>query len=277
MLKLLKRTKLIYNILILLFARPNLQRFYGGLFRLLIGFMGYMNWAADFKMTGEKKLIQYLDKYNLDYALDIGANTGQWAKMALTNSNISVISIEPQAKIYDELKSIQKKYQDRFHSFNLAVGNKSSKIKLHTHDTSSELSYIDDRLGLMPLLTGKSSTVEEVNMQTLDQLHRNHTKLFSKIDFIKIDVEGYEMEVLLGAQNFLEFVRPKFIQIEINWHLLFTKSSLYQIGQLLRDYSCYKILPSGKILHKIDHSHPMNNIFQLSNVLFIRNDFIFKN
>lgn len=276
MLKLLKRTKLMYNILILLFARPKLQRFYGGLFRILIGLMGYMNWSADFKMTGEKKLIRYLDKYNLNCALDIGANTGQWAKMALTNSNISVISIEPQTKIYSELKLIENEFKNRFHSFNLAIGSKSAKIGMHTHDTSSELSYIDDRLGLMPLLNGKSSTVEEVSMQTLDQLYRTHTKLFSRVDFIKIDVEGYEFEVLLGAQRFFESVRPKFIQIEINWHLLFTKSSLYQIGELLLDYSCYKILPSGKPLHKIDHLHPMNNIFQLSNVLFIRNDFIFK-
>ena len=48
-----------------------------------------------------------------------------------------------------------------------------------------------------------------------------------KVDFLKIDVEGHEYEVVKGAKKFIEFNSPKFIQIEINWHQLFKNINLY--------------------------------------------------
>ena len=89
---------------------------------------------------------------------------------------------------------------------------------------------------------------------------------------MKIDVEGHEYEVLIGAKRFIDFNKPKFIQIEINWHQLFKKVNLYEFSLLLRNYDIFKILPFGKKLILIDPTRPENNIFHLSNFAFIRKD-----
>ena len=53
------------------------------------------------------------------------------------------------------------------------------------------------------------------------------------IDFIKIDTEGFEYEVLCGAQKTIKNYRPKFIQIEFNWHQLFTNNSLIDFSKVI--------------------------------------------
>ena len=249
-----------------------MQFLYEHLFRVLIGLMGYMNWSPDFKMTGEKKLWKVINDQEVRYALDIGANAGQWAEMVLNTTSINVISIEPQFTAYTKLTTLKEKYRNRFASFNLALGNSKDNILINTHKYSSELSFIDDNLNNMPLLFGQSIEKEKVEMDTLDNLYLTNFDLLKNIDFIKIDVEGYEKQVLLGANIFLKEVQPAFIQIEINWHLIYTHATLFQFSLLLPNYNSYKILPSGKVLYKVDPSYPINNIFQLSNFLFVRKD-----
>jgi hypothetical protein len=112
-------------------------------------------------------------------------------------------------------------------------------------------------------------------METLDNLYLDNYDLLKNIDFVKIDVEGYEKQVLLGANAFFQKVKPAFIQIEINWHLIYTNATLYQFSLMLSKYNCYKMLPGGKVLYKVDPNYPINNLFQLSNFLFIRKDINF--
>jgi len=58
-----------------------------------------------------------------------------------------------------------------------------------------------------------ASQAEEFTLVTLDSLLE--TKIFSRVDFIKIDVEGFEMELLHGARKLLERYRPQ-ILIELH-------------------------------------------------------------
>ena len=64
------------------------------------------------------------------------------------------------------------------------------------------------------LLGTKSSSfidTEKVQIQTLDNLFLNELK---SIDLLKIDTEGFEYEVLLGAKNLLENKKVNKIIIE---------------------------------------------------------------
>lgn len=263
----------LYNRLVLFFGRPGLQFLFEKLFRILIGFMGYMNWSSDFKMTGEKKLLEKLERnFELNLLLDVGANSGQWANLALQFTSADVISFEPQKETYSLLLNLQEQFKDRLLTFNLAIGCIRKNVLLYTHNYSTELSFTDDRLTKMPLLVNKSNEGDLVQMETLDYLYEQNSDMFKNLDFIKIDVEGSELNVLLGAQNLVKQTEPRFIQIEVNWHHLFTKSSLYQFSLLLPDYRCFKILPGGSILKEIDPKYPLNNLYQLSNFLFVRSD-----
>ncbi len=59
---------------------------------------------------------------------------------------------------------------------------------------------------------------------------KNKKLSIKKIDLIKIDTEGYELEVLIGAKKTIEKFKPKYIQIEYNWHHLFKNVNLLLIG-----------------------------------------------
>ena len=143
---------------------------------------------------------------------------------------------------------------------------------INVHASSDELSYIDGRLKNMPLLSGKSEVQELVNMMTLDSLFQAEPELLKNVDLIKIDTEGFEFNVLKGSSNYIKQVLPKFIQLEINWHQLFVNSPLYIFSELLVDYDSFKLLPAGDGLYRINPADPISNIFQLSNVMFIRKD-----
>ena len=107
-----------------------------------------------------------------------------------------------------------------------------------------------------------------IQISTLDLFVEEY--FIDNIDFIKIDTEGYEYEVITGANKTIKSLKPRFIQIEMNWHQLFKGHSLYEISQLLPKYELYQILPFGKVLYKIDSRQPLRNFYQLSNFLFVR-------
>ena len=67
-------------------------------------------------------------------------------------------------------------------------------------------------------------SVEVKKLDDLKDILKNEV-----IDFIKIDTEGYEFEVLDGAKNLFKEQQPKFIQIEFNWHQLLKGQTLYKI------------------------------------------------
>lgn len=48
-------------------------------------------------------------------------------------------------------------------------------------------------------------------------MQRDH---FSRVDFVKIDVEGFECQVFKGAQHLLSSVKPRMIQTEVWRHMV---------------------------------------------------------
>ena len=94
------------------------------------------------------------------------------------------------------------------------------------------------------------------------------SKGISKVDLIKIDTEGFEMEVLKGAKRTIENLKPKFIQIEYNWHQMFTRTPIFYFSELLSDYDLFQLIPNGWV--KRDPKDPLANIFMFANFVFVR-------
>jgi hypothetical protein len=113
----------------------------------------------------------------------------------------------------------------------------------------------------------------KVEVVTLDRFLETATGLdLRQIDLVKIDTEGYEYEVLLGARETIEKRKPKFIQIEYNWHQMFKAQSLFTLASLLPNYVVYQLLPHGTGLNRVDASKPESNIYHYSNFVFVRSD-----
>jgi hypothetical protein len=107
-----------------------------------------------------------------------------------------------------------------------------------------------------------------VPVVTLDSYFEKNN--IQEVDLIKIDVEGFESEVFNGASKVFAQIRPKFIQMEYNWHQLFLNKSLNYFSEQLIGYDTYQLLPQGWV--KRDPKDPYSNIFLFSNFVFVRLD-----
>ena len=156
--------------------------------------------------------------------LDIGANIGNYSKLLINKTNAKIYAYEPLEKSFDELKKIKEKHKDRFLLNKLALVMKMVINKFTSANDKSEKASLEKNLDKLSFIDKDNLREFDVSIKKLDSL--NFFNSHSKVDFLKIDVEGYEYEVIQGAKKFIDFNSPKFIQIEINWHQLFKKVNL---------------------------------------------------
>jgi FkbM family methyltransferase len=119
------------------------------------------------------------------------------------------INIEPQSTFYKKLVEAR----PRDINIQTALGDSNGKVKLRIYKDAEGLSTIDDTRKKEIRSTNKFID-EEVDVITLRDLLDRHITKNIHIDFIKIDVEGFEYEVLNGF-NWDKY-RPKLICIESN-------------------------------------------------------------
>lgn len=136
-----------------------------------------------------------------DLFIDIGANIGAYTILASAEIGANTIAIEPIPGTFNSLNDniIINKVQSKVNALNIGLGSKKDVLKFtSTLDTINRVATTND-----------SDTID-VEVNTLDSI----TDLIP--DLIKIDVEGFESEVLKGAVNVLSSKKLKAIIIELN-------------------------------------------------------------
>ena len=152
------------------------------------------DWKSGKPFTQNKCLLQFLDYCKLEnkkfnHILDIGAWVGTWS-MAMNQYCGRVIAFEPDSLHYE---CLVKNTSDDIETHQLAIGAEQKMISLSQDDFTQSRRVVGE--GSIPMITVDSLGLDDVDM-------------------IKIDVEGYEMEVLKGATKTLESVQ--YLMIELN-------------------------------------------------------------
>lgn len=140
-----------------------------------------------------------------DTVLDIGANVGDWTlSMALrVGLNGRVLAFEPVPYLAEAIaKTSRINRQDQVEVHNLALSSEDGTAEFSVEQGNSGGS----RLGHM---AGDFSSIS-VPTRRLDSLLAERPDI-ERIDFIKIDVEGFELQVLQGARATLARFRPPLI------------------------------------------------------------------
>jgi len=167
---------------------------------------------------------KYMHKYFKLYsnknkvALDIGANIGTHS-IYLSDYFSEVHSFEPQVNIYKLLKSnikLNKCKNVKAHNYGLGNINKNEKMEKY------DITQPNNQGGIGIDKTGQSNG-ETIIVKVLDELNINN------IGLMKIDVEGYELNVLKGAIKTIRINKPVII-IELNYK---TKDDHKEIKELL--------------------------------------------
>ena len=190
----------------------------------------------------EDEIIEQFHLKEDEIVLDVGAHYGRYTLIAAkrVGPKGKVIAIEADPKNYDILNKnvkLNKFKDDNVITINYAVHSKETKIKLYTPEEETGYTIYNT------IVSDRVSPQEkfiEVNANTLDRLVEENGIKHEDVNWIKIDVEGAELEVLKGAQNILS--KSKNISLLIEIHLISESNTFYnQIMEFLRTYN-FKIV-----------------------------------
>jgi len=147
--------------------------------------------------------------------LDIGANIGYYATMEskIVGKSGRVIAIEPSPKTFSYLKrNMELQKISNFEVHNFAIGDMDGEVNFLSHNKSN-LSMVVQEGHKIP----QGSELSTIHATTVDKFVEE-LKL-KKLDLIRMDVEGFEFEILNGAKKTVSKYEPM-IQLELHtWNL----------------------------------------------------------
>ena len=194
------------NYVLLVFEMPKYgYRFYSPITRKIPNFLIHDVYAS--MADHERDIVQQFQPKVGDIVVDIGAAFGFYTILSAYKVGIrgKVIAIEPDLKIYKMLKrNIKLNRLTNVSALNYAAFSKETGLKLY-----STYSLLQER-------AGEIQSYVKVNANTLDNLLQKNGIREEQVNWIKIDVEGAEFEVLKGAHNILSKNKDITILIEIH-------------------------------------------------------------
>jgi FkbM family methyltransferase len=178
------------------------------------------------------KILQLIDA---PICLDIGANIGNHALIMARHSK-KVYCFEPQTDIVNLLKkTINENNIKNMEIFCLGLSDKNEKLTFYKNldGNGGSSTFIAD-------LKGTNYQIENFECRVGDEIIEQNR--IEKIDFIKIDVEGFEAHSLSGLKNSILKFRPI---IMMEWNNQVTKEKFQQhdlFNTLFKNYEIHSIL-----------------------------------
>lgn len=146
------------------------------------------------------RLGRLLEHYKVDLVLDVGANSGQFAEyLRYVGYAGKIVCFEPLAAPYAKLCELAKRDSGIVCAQRMALGDYDGEIDLNRavcHESSSVLKVTEQHAEREPL--ARFVGCEKVPVRRLDNVVMDYMRDFTK-PFLKIDVQGYEPQVLCGG------------------------------------------------------------------------------
>lgn len=161
-----------------------------------------------------KRRVMLINYFNINKIIDIGANTGQYVKnMRMIGYHGKFISFEPLSDAFYKLKkNCSRDYNWSVYNFAIGESDCTKEINISANSVSSSFNK------MLPVHTKESPSskyikTEIVQVKKLDTIYDDIVDFNDNV-YIKIDTQGYEMNVLKGAENSLNKVIG--IQLEMS-------------------------------------------------------------
>ncbi len=192
-----------------------------------------------------KRISRYLKELDIEKIIDIGAHKGEFLEKMLKIEKVnSFYAFEPQKNIFNELsEKFSKNKKVTLYNFAMDKEITNKKLKINKLSMTSSLAEINEKslyLKIKNFLTFSKSNFEdeyEIQTNTVD-------KIFEKISLqktlLKIDVEGFEKNVIEGSKMKLKEI--PFILLENQFGNHYKNNDFEDIIKLLleQNFKIYK-------------------------------------
>jgi FkbM family methyltransferase len=224
---------------------------------MVIGY--HLGESCDHRLNGEESLIRLLAPHCKTF-IDVGANIGDWTELFLHyRSDCKGMLFEPGNTAF---KKLAEKFAQlsNIEIIQAAVGSESGYIDFFEEPNAGITSSIVKNFASI------NATLIHTQITTLDA--ELVTKNWDSVDYLKIDTEGFDYQVLLGVKDCLSKNKFGFIQFEYNQPWASANATLLGALNFLdqHGYSCYLIRSDG--LYELDYS-VYQEYFRYSNFLAV--------
>lgn len=218
----------------------NWTRLFEAYLAILLGKGAGTGWLLQAEISAANHFI----KNPIPFVFDVGANNGEWSHL--------IQKLHPQSKIFlfEPLPDCQKIIRDKkiqnSELIPMAVGSENGLAKLYVAQSSgiSSLhqrndSYFKDQV---------FSTID-VQIITLDSVIEKYN--LQHIDFVKMDIEGHELQALVGAKKSLEKKMIGALSFEFGAGNINSRTYFRDFWNFLTPlgYRIYRILPSTRLMY----------------------------
>jgi len=159
--------------------------------------------------------------------MDIGANKGDWTLEALKLLTVAGKPINLHA--FEPCTGTRQILEAR-----LPIGGGGARISalaMSSQPGETEFYSSGAGSGTNSLHQISGVEIERVKVSTIDEYLNSNN--IDRVELVKVDTEGFDLEVLRGAESALADGRIGVVQFEYNWRWLLNRASLLQVFQLI--------------------------------------------
>jgi FkbM family methyltransferase len=178
-----------------------------------------------------RKKDRFLELIKPDSIFDVGANAGVSSEGYINlGLDVEIYSFEPVSHLFKRMELKTQAYT-KWKAYQLGVGEKKEKLEINVSGghggASSFFNMTEELKGIAP--DQEVIRKESVEIITLTDFYKEHALNHERI-FLKIDVQGFELNVIKGAMGIMD----KIIGIKLEASI---------VKQYLEEPDLYEILP----------------------------------
>lgn len=210
-----------------------------------------------------------LPNYQVNVVVDVGANVGQSARVYLARFPSShIYCFEPVSSTFRQLQD-NLSCNDRVDCYQLALGSSTGTREMILQD-SSDLCFLLDQSNEHP--ASDDMPRESVEVATLDDFC--DTNRIDKINYLKVDTEGGDLDVLKGAVNMLDQQRIDLLNVEVGMNPRNKRHVPLESMKTFLESHGYCIFGLYEQMHEWPHKEPQ---LRRANPVFMSQAMIDKN
>lgn len=196
---------------------------------------------------------------------DVGANKGDWTKSALTLGPKIVYMFEPQRSCIE--KYLRPMESSRCRAVHSAIGDCDGEVDFYSPGEDAGNASIYNRRETY--FSEQTFRCSKVQMSTIDEFVK--TRNISRVDFLKIDVEGHELFVLKGAIDSIKSRIIRAISFEFGSPSIYSKVFFRDIWDFLTEnnYRIHRIIPGGSLVEIDSYYEDLEHFRSVSNYIAV--------